>query len=234
MAYQPAIYNWRRSLEPIDQVLRAGGEAVPGGLTLGGALVENPEPGGRAELMMAFPTNFSNRATSLDVSWTISRILNGSIFRIRLFTSVQLVSSAALGVATGERGQTWSNGQPWGNGELWAFDPVAPVAADAARGASQVQIDLSEFGEVISIGHVVGFTIGGYSFAHVVMDCSYDGDTATLQISPPLRRAVSTENMLQFRPSVMVQCRNGSEVMGGFGLRRLGALNPAVFVEALV
>lgn len=234
MAYQPTIYDWRRSLVPLDQVLRAGGEAVAGGLTLGGALIENPEPGGRAELMMAFPRSYSNPATALDVSWTISRILNGAILRVRLYASVQLVSGAALGAPVAERGQPWANGGPWGSGQNWAFEPTAPVAADATRGASQVQVDLSDFGEVLAVGHVVGFTLGSYSFAHVVMDCEYQGDTATLQISPPLRRSVSTGDQMQFRPSMLVQCRNGPEVMGGFGLRRLGALNAALFVEALV
>ena len=194
-------------------------------------MIESPEPGGRAELHMTFAP-FATEKANKDASWTISRMMGGDIFRIPLYETVQLVSGASLSAPSG--GLTWSNGQKWSNGQFWAWKPVAEVNASALKGASQVQVDVGSSGEVIELGHVVGFKDGSYDFSHVVMDVSYSGTVATLTLEPPLRRAVTTATSMQFRPSMLVQCVNAPEVMGRFRSGRHMAFNAALFVEALV
>lgn len=234
MTYTPVIYAWRTNVVPIDQVFRAGGQAIVGGMTLGGASYENQEPGGRAELIMNFAA-FATPEANLNASWTVSRITNGTIMRIRLQQTVQLVSEAALGMGTEVAGVPWSNDQPWANGQNWLYDPQAQIHADAAKGASSFSVDLSSLGQVLSIGHVVGFHLDGYDFAHIIMDISYDAsDVATVTVEPPLRRALTVSSLMKFRPTMLVTCVNAREVMGNFTSGRHMALNTARFVEALV
>lgn len=234
MVYTPVVYDWRDNCAPISQVFRPGGQSIPGGMTLGGFSTESPEPGGRYEIMMGFAP-FATQEANLDASWTIGRILNGSIMRVRMFDTVQLVPDADLGVGGFENGVPWGAGQPWANDENWALNPFAHVAAAAAKGSTQVSVDMADLGKVLMIGHVVGFALDGYDFAHMVMDISYDeDDVAALTISPPLRRPVTTDDDLLFRPTVTVTCINSREVMGQFQSGRHMQFNSATFVEALV
>ena len=233
MTYTPTIYDWRSSVAPIDQVFRAGGSAVAGGMTLGGASISNPEPGGRGELVMNFAP-FATEESNLAASWTISRMMNGAIFRVRLYRTVQLVSETALSTSD-TPGNPWSNSEPWSTGENWASDPVAEVAASAAKGASTFTADLSIMGQVLDLGHVVGFFVDGYNFSHVVTDVEYDtDDVATVTITPPLRRALTTSDLMNFRPAMLVTCANPAEVMTNYTSGRHMALSTARFVEALV
>lgn len=236
MTYSPVVYSWRSSLVPLDQTYRAGGQATAGGITLGGALISNPEPGGRAELNMSFST-FTSEAQNLDASWTISQILNNAIIRIPVFGyTVQTVSSVdAGGTPLDEMGIPWDNGENWDNGMGWEWNPTAPVNAAALKGEASVTVDMSALGEVLLIGHVIGFKVDGYDFAHKVMDISYDaGDIATLTISPPLRRDLTTSDEMTFRPKMLVTCSNAREVSGLFSRGRHMAFSAAQFVEALV
>ena len=236
MTYSPVVYSWRSSLVPLDQTYRAGGQATAGGLTLGGAMISNPEPGGRGELNMAFST-FTSEAQNLDASWTISQILNNAIIRIPIFGyTVQLLSSvAAGGTATDDMGIPWDNNENWDNGMGWEWNPTVPVTATALKGETSVIVDMSALGEVLGIGHVIGFNEGGYDFAHKVMDISYDaGDIAMLTISPPLRRDLTLSSEMTFRPKMLVTCSNAREVGGLFMRGRHMAFSAANFVEALV
>ena len=97
MTYSPEIYDWRSTIIPASQVLVAGGQAVQGGFTLGGAVSESPEPGGRAVLSVAF--NAMRTVAELDASWTMSRLMDGSIMRVPIFASPQLVTDVAIGGA---------------------------------------------------------------------------------------------------------------------------------------
>lgn len=233
MTYTPTIYDWRDSCAPLDQMFRAGGEAMVGGLTLGGTSVENPEPGGRAELHLQFAA-FTSEQANRDASWLISRILNRNVMRVRLWETVQLVPAADLSPPVTE-GVPWGNDQPWANDENWFWNPWVPVNAAAAKGAASFTANLNGLGEVLQIGHVVGFFADGYDFAHVVMDIEYDAsDVATVQVSPPLRRALTTDDAMLFRPSMLVTCRNAREVAGQFMRGRHTQLNAAQLVEALV
>lgn len=232
MTYAPEIHDWRRDIRPVAQVFRAGGLAVSGGLTLGGAAVSFPEPGGRAELSMQFAT--LQEVHGPVASWTYSRAMNGAIFRIPIFESAQLVSRAALMAGMVGAGIPWSQGQPWGTLENWTWNPTAPVFAAAARGASSFQVDLSDHGAVLNIGHVIGFSEDGYDFAHVVLDIAYDDDVATVTVEPPLRRALTTDSRMRFRPKMLATCRNPEELLSGFQLMRRTTPGAARFVEALV
>lgn len=231
MTYTPVIYDWRRSCEPIDTLFSAGGQSIAGGMTLGGASVSNPEPGGRAELVMAFAT-FPDPAQNLDASWTISRIRNSAIMRLQILSSVQLVPWADLDVA--DTGQTWANGAAWANDAPWRASPFAPIAVAALAGVETVTVDLSILGDIVQIGHVIGFFVDGYDFAHMVMDVEYDAGEATLTVSPPLRRGLTTDDRMMFRPKMLGVCVNAAEVAGMFQRGRHVQLQPARFVEALV
>ena len=238
MTYTPTIYDWRVDVAPLNQIVRAGGAALDGGMTIGGASVFSPEPGGRLELALDFAP-FATEAANRNASWTVSRIMNGAVMRIRLWPTIQLVPEADLTVP--DAGVPWSEDQPWANDANWAADPWVPVTMSGLRGTTTVVADMSSLGQVLGIGHVIGFTSGAYDFAHVVMDIDYDGaDVATITVSPPLRRDIvpadgETEaDRLRFRPAMLAVCINAQEVMANFQRGRHMALNSARFIEALV
>lgn len=202
-------------------------------MTIGGALVQYPTPGGRISLTMDFAT-FSTVAENEAASWTISRIMSGALMRIPLYRTVQLVGEADLQGAD-EPGIPWDNDQPWATDENWDWNPSAPLAAAALRGAETFAVDLGGLGRVLRIGHVVGFFVDGYDFAHVVMDIDYDADdVATVTVSPTLRRAMTTDDRMKFRPRIIAACSNAAEVMGTFQSGRHMSFGQARFVEALV
>jgi len=233
MTYTPTIYNWRDTVQPKAQVFRAGGTAVAGGMTLGGASVVSPEAGGRGELMMEFDP-LAIAGSNLDASWLASRMMNGNAFKIKLFApSVQLVAAADLGGL--DDGVMWSNNLPWDNGLGWAFAPSADITVGGAKGSEQFKVNLNPFGQVLQIGHVIGFTIDGYDFTHIVMDISYPANNrATVTVNPPLRRQVTTDDKMLFRPSMTATCVNAREVMGNYIYGITMQLAPMRWVETLV
>jgi len=234
VTYTPKIYDWRGLCSPIDQVFRAGGESTMGGMTLGGFSSENPQPGGRGELVMNFEV-FATDEANLDASWTISRLLNGNVMRVPLYRTIQLVPLSSFHAEAFENGIPWSESQPWGNGENWAYSPTAPIAAAGLRGSPELKVDLGAYGQILKLGHVFGIYVDGYDFAHKVMDITYDSsDVATIEVSPPLRRDVGTTDGIRFFPTMLVTCANAREVMGNFSSGRHMQLSAARFVEALV
>lgn len=233
MTITPAIYPWRRRLVPRDQLFRAGGQALPGGRTLGGFLVESPEPGGVSSLSLTLVLSH-DAETNRDAAWTASRIQNGAVMRIPLCGSVQLVPATSLGVSSAAQ-LPWSNGQSWSNGQNWDWNPSVPVNAASSKGAAEVTADFSSFGEVLEIGHVIGFREGQYDFAHEVMDVTYvNGDIATVGISPPLRRAVAANDDLYLRPKTMMTCVNAAAAAKTLRNRRFMVFETLEFVEALL
>jgi hypothetical protein len=234
MTYSPTIYDWRYTVQPVQQLFRAGGVALDGGMTVGGIGVESPEPWGRAELLMEFD-RIASAAANLDVSWLASRMMNGAVFRIRLFyPTVQLVSDSALGGST-ELGVNWSNSLPFSDSMAWAFDPQAGIVGTAAKGAASFVVNMAPLGRVLKVGHVIGFHIDGYDFAHVVTDISYSAtDRATVEIQPPLRRALAATDVMKLRPIATVTCTNAREVVANLLYGTTATVNPARFVEALV
>lgn len=228
----PPVYTWRSAIVPRSQVVTAGGTAYQGGLLLGGAAGVNPEPGGWAELTLDFGP-LATEAANVAFSWTMSRIRNGNIMRIRLWPSVQLVPEASLTVP--DTGVTWANGMPWANDANWRAEPWVPLTMSAARGSETVTADFSPLGQVLEIGHVVGFAADGYDFTHVVMDVSYDGDDiATVTVSPPLRRDFLPDAEMKLRPAFTGTCINAAEVAATFNSGVWAQPGQMRFVEALV
>jgi hypothetical protein len=233
------IYDWRPSLCPKLQVFRAGGQSRDGGMTLGGAMVSNPEPGGRGFLRMSFVPFWRGEQRNTDASWTISRLLNGNVMRVKLSWSAQLVSGVALGMAAsaGEalEGNPWANEQPWANDENWRGNPWVPVSAPALAGVETFQADLSSIGQILRIGHLVGFFLDGYDFTHEVMDVTYDeNNVASISVSPPLRRPLTPTDVMLFRPSMLATCQNPSEISVDSPRLRYISLGPINFVEFIV
>ena len=234
MTYSPTIYDWRPTVQPKSQVFLAGGQALDGGMTLGGASVESPEPGGRSELRLEFD-RFANADTNLDASWLASRMLNGAAFRIRLWQpSVQLIADALLGGST-DLGVNWSNDMGWSGNVGWAFDPTVSINRGGAKGSTVVRINTSSLGQYVKIGHVVGFHIDGYDFAHKVVNLTVpQANRADITIEPPLRRRVTASDRLKLRPIMTASCVNAREVAGNFLYGTSMTFNPARFVEVLV
>ncbi|WP_372993889.1 hypothetical protein [Sulfitobacter sp.] len=233
MPYVPKVYDWRSDIIPNSQTFIAGGQSIQGGLTLGGVSIQSPEPGGRASLTMTFPE--LRRQSNLNASWTYSRVMNQSIMRVPLYLSDQLLASSAIGDAGYGNGIPWSEGQPWGSGENWAYSPSAALAAAALKGADTCKVDMSGLGRVLAIGHVVGFSLEGFDFAHVIMDISYDSsDVATVEVQPPMRRAASLGDVMLFRPKMLVTCQNPAEFAGAFSYGLFTQPGQIRFIEAMV
>lgn len=212
MTYVPTIHEWPTECEALNQVFVAGGQEIPGGVTLGGVTLTNPEPGGRGELILDFPTFVSDDALRL-ASWLITRLRNGSVFRYDLLETPQLVPEAELSVPR-----------------------TAPVNANAALGATSIEIDMSTQGQILKVGHLIGFNYdsGAWGATHAVLGISYDGsDIATVEISPPLRRATTTSDVARFRPAMLMQCINPREVLSTYRWGRHIQLGQARFIEAL-
>lgn len=231
MASDLKIYDWRESCVPKSQTFRAGGKDGGGRMTLGGYSASNPEPGGRAELSMTFHP-FPTEKANLDASWTISRLMNGAVFRVPLYKTIQLVTPRESALIAD--GILWENEQTWENGQPWTLDPQLNVLSSAQRGEIYCRIGTSRRGEILRIGHVIGFNIDGYDFAHVIMDVSYEDGDATLEISPPLRRDLSALDQMTLQPKMLVTCPNAAEVMGQYEYGERMTFGNARFVEALV
>jgi hypothetical protein len=205
-------------------VFVAGGESVAGGMTLGGALVENPQPGGRA----VYEATLGNTQRGSFDSWLMSAAQNRRVFEVPIYRSRQLIAAADLGLI--EQGQLWDNDQPWDNGQPWAFDPVAEAAAAALEGAASLDIDMSPYGEVLQVGHVFG--VGRR--AYIAMDVSYDAGVATVTVAPPLRESVAAGDLVRFRPVMLGTVANAREIVAQYRNRRTLSGRPITFEEVFV
>ena len=89
--------------------------------------------------------------------------------------------------------------------------------------------------QILSIGHLFGVEVDGYDFTHKVTDIIYDdSDVATVTVSPPLRRDVTTSHSAKFRPKMLAQCTTAREAPRGLRSRRHMEWGQLHFVEALV
>lgn len=233
MTYTPQIYDWPAELLWVDQTFVAGDLAVAGGMTLGGASVENPEPGGRAKLLLTFPRQ-ANASSNLAASWVLSRMQSGAVFRIQIGSpSVQLVADADLGISTAT-GTLWSGGQTWANGLGWKADPSARVQIAAAKGATTLRVG-HPFGAVLSVGHVIGFRSQGVNSAHIVTDIeNYNTTNMDVSIMPPLRRAQATTDRMLYRPKMLVTCPDAKSAMSAMRYGTTIELGSLRLVEALI
>lgn len=232
MTYTPVIYQWPLAVAPIDQLFTGGGMSVAGGMTLGGASTENPEPGGRAELLFDFAPLATLEANKA-MSWLATRMKNGAVLSVPIYNSIQLVPDEEIfGNAADNFTDTVDQ---YSAIPVRRWEPFVPVAAIALAATLTVTADLSELGRVLNEGHVIGFRSGSYDFAHIVEAITYAADdTATITVSPPLRRDLAIAGKMHLRPKMLVTCANPSEVAQPFRHGRHMTPGTARLVEALV
>lgn len=240
----PVIYDWPTVI-PVRQLYHSGGQAVESVLTAGAVRVLSPEPGGFGLLEMEF-----GRVEDADtlVSWLLSKIANGNVFRIPITRSPQLVSAAALGIAIDEYdplrrfgmtetvtpseldGLPWETGVTWLNGGGWMFSPVVLATAVSLAGSSEIAFDMGTLANGLRHGHVIGHR----DTAYLVEDISYAGSVATVTVDPPLRSAVAVDDMIRLRPKATFMATNPQAFRGLYDAAGLVQLGSASFVEAIV
>lgn len=200
------IYDWPQSVIPMDQLFRVPGQATQGGFTTGGARVMSPEVGGRALIEWTFGTQKESTDAARLYSWLISKVSNGHIFRLPMWNSRQLVRIADLGLLVPPgydgRGVPWEGGINWSNGMGWAFEPGALTTAIGLEGTTTVIIDMGTLLPGLGHGHVIGIADRGY----LVDDIEYDGQIATVTVTPPLRADISEGDFVTFRPVMYGTC----------------------------
>lgn len=232
MAITPVIHQWPEAVAPINQIFYAPSASISGGMTLTGAMNENPSPGGRAKMLFVFSV-LATRESNEAMSWLSSMMGNGAIFSVPIYNSVQLVPDADIfGVAADNFTDT---ADPYSAIPIRRWEPFVPVAANALDGVVTFTANMSELGRVLRAGHAIGFRSGAYDFAHAVKAITYDaGNIATITVEPPLRRPITTGDKMHLRPKMLATVENASEVMQPFTHGRHMTPSPARFVEALV
>jgi hypothetical protein len=246
MTISPTIYDWP-SVVPVRQLFHAGGQAVEGGYTSGGVRVLSPEPGGFSWLEVEFGYQQDGETDSL-ISWLMSKIANGNVFRIPIRRSPQLVPAKALGIDIAEYdplrrfgltetitpseldGLPWGNGQSWSNGQPWQFNPLALAAGASLAGTTTLTVDMGELANGLRHGHVIGHK----DVAYLVDDVSYAGSIATVTVDPQLRKDVASGDLIRFRPKATFSAINPEAFRGLYEPGDLIALGSARFGEAIV
>lgn len=177
MTISPKIYTFPEM--PIErQLFHVPGAAFDGGLTSGGAQVITPEPGGFGVLEIE-PSLQNDEWLDPASSWIMSKT-NGQIFRVRLSRSPQL---------------SWSRERMdrldynlTSPSVSYDIDASAPFASLALKGSTQVTVNLDAFGKIIRPGHVIGHAFECYQ----VDEVSYVGNVATITVTPPFRRNITS------------------------------------------
>lgn len=102
-----------------------------------------------------------------------------------------------------EQGVPWSANQPWSNLQNWALSlPQATTSASAAKGATTVSINVTDWNGKLDVGTIFGFA--GHFGIYTVKWRSISGSVATTSIWPPLRRAVSSGAYVTLAPDIVV------------------------------
>ena len=209
MITAPTIYDWPELIVPSAQLFYAGGQMQDGGFTSSGARVGYPEPGGRSFLDLEF-NHQKYGATDTLISWLMSKIDNGNLFRFRLAQTAQVLTNEDLGLSGASTGGLlWAAegvlpARAWEGGNLWAFEPGAVAASAALEGTIELTIDVGDLPAALRVGHVFGI----YDTAYLVDDIEWDGTVATITVDPPLRADVSADDFITFRPKMLCMATN--------------------------
>lgn len=173
------------------QLFYVPGISLDGGFTTGGARISAPDIGGFSGLQIQ-PSMSIGEWNFPSASWLMSKT-NGQIFRIRLAPTPQVARIPYFGQPV-----PWDTGLLWSNDQMWQGDVSAQYLTDALEGSNVLEIDMSLYGQVLQIGHVIGHKFDCY----MIDDISYDNsnNVATLIVMPPLRRAVVAGDDVLFRP----------------------------------
>lgn len=232
MTISPTVYDWP-AIVPVRQLFHAGGQAFDGGFTTGGAKILSPEPGGRAFLEVEFGYQ-KHGATDTLISWAMSKISNGNIFRVPVERTPQLLSAADLGLAS-DSGVPWAeegafSSGPWDNDQNWAFEVGAYSSAAALEGTTSLTIDMGDLPAALRIGHVIGVGNG----THLVDDLEWDGAIASITVDPPLRADVADGDYVTFRPRMLCVAENPENFRGLYEPADLIKLGSVRFIEAIL
>jgi len=209
MITAPTIYDWPSSVRPSAQLFYAGGQMQDGGFTSSGARVGYPEPGGRSFLDLEFSYQ-RNASPDTLVSWLMSKIANGNLFRVTIAQTPQVLNDEDLGLSDASTGGLlWAAegllpARAWDGGNLWEFEPGAVAGAAALDGTTTLTVDMGDLPAALKVGHVIGIA----DTAYLVDDLEWDGSVATITVDPPLRADVSADDFITLRPKMVCFATN--------------------------
>jgi hypothetical protein len=175
-----------------------------------------------------------------EAGWLMSAMANGTVFRVPLLHSQQLVDLADTGVIVEEDNLTI--GVPWeesaGVDEVlfhenigWAYEGGVPIVGSALEGAVDMVLDLSGLQQALKRGHVIGVADRAYK----VMAIDYDGDDlASIRISPPLRTSVVDGQFFTFAPTMLVRVMSADSFRAAFEYGFMLKPGDITLVEALI
>lgn len=237
MTITPTIHNWPVSVVPQNQVFYAPGQGISGAYTVGGANALSPEPGGVAFLEMDF--NYADTTSNgRIISWLMSQIANGSVFRIPIVKSVQVLQASDIGVTVPDSYETV--GVPWeqdGSDLLWdqdigwAYELNVKSTAHYLAGVTSITLDMANYNQKLLPGHVIGHQ----GRAYAVMSISYDdSDVATLTISPPLRAEMKPNDDVTLSPTMIGKVKDPASFRSKYEYGQYIKPGPITFIEALV
>lgn len=204
---------WDFPTFPISkQLFYVPGAAVDGGFTSGGARITSPEPGGFSKLQIQPSLQIGEWTYPLS-SWLMSKT-NGQILRVRLAPTPQVAGNVIYSSVP------WGNpDSPWSNNQNWVGDLVASYLTEALQGSNVVVIDMSQIGQVLQRGHVIGHQ----NVTYLVDDISYDGlNIATVSLTPPLRANVEPGDLVYFRPWFTGSIDAGSDFLTTYDAENVG------------
>lgn len=202
------------SLQVSKQLFYVPGMAFDGGFTSGGVRVFSPEPGGRAFLEMHVSLQIREFQSPMS-SWIMSKT-NGEIFRVRMAKTPQI---APYVLSYGLSGVPWDHDKPWDNEAFWSSDSAFIIASAASlEGSTQLIVDTSLHGSIVTYGHVIGHADSAY----MVDDIEYNGAIATITVNPPLRRSVVSGDLILLSPYFTGMIANGSEIRNTYDAENAG------------
>lgn len=222
------VYDWP-SIVPVAQLFHEGGQAFEGGYTSGGVRMLSPEPGGFGWLDMEFGEQDNQEPDAL-VSWACSAISNGRVFRIPLARSPQFVRPVDLGISLSESGVPWNNDQPWDNGQNWAASLTVVAAGAALEGVLTFTVDMGTYLPALRPGHVISHK----DVAYKIDDIEYDGQIATVTTFKPLRKAITSGDVINLRPIGTFSASNPESFRGLYRAADLIRLGSVRFHEVIV
>lgn len=224
------VYDYPAIMVPADSKVRALTSRIGPGLMFGGPRVASPEPGGLMAVDFSFATLKGEDASRL-YGWVYDQLEGGaSVFLIRLMDHVETVRASALGLTSGSIPFS-SNGvtSTFSDGTGFALSPTVEVAEAALDKSGVVKLDVSQYGRVLKLGHLIGFG----DTCNRIMGISYSGDIATIELRLPLRAALVPGQRARLWPRIKAQA--SPETIGGFkALHRYGRFTqpgPVTFEE---
>lgn len=205
------LIDWPRDLHWQSREPMSGPRSVGSGSTegVGGFLQSFASPFGLWRWTFSFPPL---KGEAFRRYRGMVMALHGGANAVRVpFCDPDGLGWAASGVSLGEVvprvGVPWSNGSPWNNGRNWRLGrPTVPLALPSAQGYDEIALTDSAWGYNLGIGDMIGFApfhFGLYFVTEVIDDGLY-------RIWPPLRKAVSAEDLATLTPVLAMRLEGES------------------------